>query len=191
MDQKWVEEIGRQHNHEVLMCYQDRLKANPKTDGELTMWIEVSAGGEPARTTIVRPVESEFDKCVSSRARDWKYPWAKNDAGALEYKFHVHKGADGQPLSEFNVQPFPDKFHVQSTINNHRDELNACAGKKASGKLVVEWVIGDKGEVTSAKALQSSVPKDTDNCVLKHVKEWKFPLPPKELIAKVRYPFFF
>lgn len=191
IDQKWVQTTGEQHNHEVLQCYEARLKAKHKTEGQLELWIEIAPTGEAVRTMVVKHVDPIFERCVTAKARDWKFAWIKDGAGAVDYKFHVFHGVDKQPMSEFTVQPYPDKFHVQSTINNHRDELKECgAHTKAGGKMLVEWVIGDKGEVTTAK-VDESVSQDADTCVLNHIKSWTFPTPPKELIARVRYPFFF
>jgi TonB family protein len=66
--------------------------------------------------------------------------------------------------------------------------------KKAdlSGKVVVQFVVSQTGEVSSSKVETNTMATpDTGACVAKAVKSMRFPSPKGAGIVKVRYPFVF
>ncbi|MCB9026187.1 MAG: AgmX/PglI C-terminal domain-containing protein [Bdellovibrionaceae bacterium] len=60
------------------------------------------------------------------------------------------------------------------------------------GKLVIEWDIEEKGRVKSAKAISNTTgSSELASCVVGRLKNWRFPEPPEDQIARVTYPFVF
>jgi TonB family protein len=90
------------------------------------------------------------------------------------------------------------KDEIRQTVKNNSQFLNSCYADalkeepKLSGKMVVEWEIGEDGQVNNAKVLSSSLESESlENCVLTSVKKLTFPAPEKNQMALVSYPFVF
>src|SRR4051794_14480477 len=64
VDQKWLQEIAGEHNHDVLVCYQNRLKTKPKLAGDLRLEFLATQQGEMTDVKITNPVDPEVDRCV-------------------------------------------------------------------------------------------------------------------------------
>ena len=60
------------------------------------------------------------------------------------------------------------------------------------GKLVIQWQIGEKGRVLSAKVKEDNLGNpEVGKCLTEKLKTWTFPDPPSDVIADVVYPFVF
>lgn len=60
------------------------------------------------------------------------------------------------------------------------------------GKLVIQWQIGEKGRVLSAKVKEDNLGNPAvGQCLIERLKTWTFPDPPSDVIADVVYPFVF
>lgn len=93
-----------------------------------------------------------------------------------------------------------DHEAIRSVITGHATDVRSCmAGSEANntskqGKLVVDWSINDKGEVTKAVVNSGkSTLKDgsIEACVTGKFKAWKFPPAPRGQIVTASYPFVF
>ncbi len=77
-----------------------------------------------------------------------------------------------------------DKKSVASTIRRRQDGFQGCyetalkANSKLSGKLVVDFTIGDDGRVTEARVVKDGVGSaEVSSCVISLLKRLKFPAP--------------
>ena len=94
--------------------------------------------------------------------------------------------------------PKIDKDSIRAVIQKNLKPIKACYVKELnlhpglSGKLVLEWDIGDAGKVVKAR-VKSSELKDAEvgNCVVARLQTWTFPEPPKNNEITVSFPFFF
>ena len=70
-------------------------------------------------------------------------------------------------------------------------EMGLKRNPKLSGKVVVEFVIGTSGRVTSARVTFSSMgDSDVESCIVRRILRFRFP-PPKNGSVRVSYPFIF
>ena len=127
INEKWLEENAATHNHDVLNCYQQRLKSKPKLEGELHLEFLVSASGTMTDLKVTQSVDPEVDRCVVNEAKSWKFPWnirkgVKEDV-AIGDKFKLHFEG-GQPRSEFEeAQQKVDKDDIRLVIKSHLGEI--------------------------------------------------------------------
>ncbi len=76
-----------------------------------------------------------------------------------------------------------DSAEISKKLKQRQSAIKRCyerqlkANPKAQGKVVVMFVIGAAGRVTSAKATANSVGGDTGSCVANIIKRIKFPRP--------------
>lgn len=89
-----------------------------------------------------------------------------------------------------------DKDKIRQTIREHIVPIRHCYEKELktspglSGKLVMEWDIGDLGKVTRVASVKPFNP-NVDRCVAEVIKGTLFESPPKGKTGNVRFPFEF
>ena len=91
-----------------------------------------------------------------------------------------------------------DREEIRQTISSNRSKFKLCydealkRNENLSGRIVVEFDIETQGDVPRAFAIENDT-QDTvfGSCIADQLKTIKFPPPPKEEIARVRYPFVF
>jgi TonB family protein len=195
VDAKWVEGVAREHNHEVLKCYEDSLKVDKKTQGDLALELDTSALGAVTAVRVVKSVSTTLDECVSAKAKTWTYPWIKSETLAIQERFRLYLNAEGNPMAGFSG-PAMDHEVVRESVRAHLSEVQQCYSARLKrvpqlkGKLVLQWDILGSGEVTNVK-VKESVDPVVDKCVADKLAKWKFPAPPNNMVANVSYPFQF
>ncbi|MGE4130815.1 MAG: AgmX/PglI C-terminal domain-containing protein [Bdellovibrionales bacterium] len=89
-----------------------------------------------------------------------------------------------------------EKDEIHEVIKAHAIEVSDCyvpavrKNPKLKGKLVLEWLVGDGGDVKKVKTI-SGVEPTLDQCIKEKSVLWQFPPPPQGQLTKVRYPFIF
>lgn len=199
IDEHWLQENAGPHNHDVLNCYQARLKKKPKLQGDLHIDFKVSPEGEMKDATITKSVDPEVDRCVMNAAKAWKFPWnvrgTRYDQAMVD-KFHLSLEG-GQPRTSFTEsQVGMDKEEIRKVVKDHLKDVHSCyqsrlrMNPKLMGKLVLEWEIWNNGAAHEIEVKKSVDPK-LDMCIVDKVKTWQFPLPPKGMVGRIEYPFVF
>lgn len=91
-----------------------------------------------------------------------------------------------------------DRNAVLRVIQTHKPVIRRCYEKELrfkttlSGRLVVKFVIGEKGKVLSAEVNESSINnKGVETCLTNELATWLFPEPPANSVAEVLFPFSF
>lgn len=90
------------------------------------------------------------------------------------------------------------RAEVQRVVRSHQGELAACyeAGRQFNpnlfGRVTVRFVIGARGQVSSATMLSSSLGNNrTETCLLQAIRQWEFPAPKNGADVSIVYPFVF
>lgn len=85
---------------------------------------------------------------------------------------------------------------VAAIVNKNIGQIRFCYEKGLQnqpgmgGRVAVDWVIDGAGSVKSALVRQSSLHSSpVENCIIKKIKAWKFPLPRGGVEVKVSFPF--
>lgn len=194
VDAKWVEEVSRRHNHEVLKCYEDALKQDRSLQGMLTLELDTDQNGAAQNVRVRQGVSEVLNACVVSRAKSWSYPWIKKETLSIQenYKLYLR---NQQPYSEFSG-PGMDREQIKAIVQANWEDVEACYERvlrrkpSTRGTLTLEWYILGSGEVTQVAVIQPLEPA-LDKCVVERVSKWKFPHPPNYMSARVSYPFEF
>jgi len=91
-----------------------------------------------------------------------------------------------------------DKEGIRRVVRQNQREIQACYEKALnqdpglSGKVVLEWEIGERGRVGAVRVLNSSLgSRIVERCMMTALKRWTFPEPPPDQIAVVAFPFVF
>ena len=91
-----------------------------------------------------------------------------------------------------------DRDKIRQAIQERIKEYKKCydlALKKnphASGKIEVKWLVKEGGKADKTQVFSSDFKDpEMENCVVGIVATTKFPEPPKEQIAEVKFPFVF
>lgn len=91
-----------------------------------------------------------------------------------------------------------DKEGIRRVIVANQRQIKDCYERGLNrdpglhGKVVLEWEIGDRGRVLSAKVKSSTLGSPTvEQCMVQRLKTWIFPEPPNDQVAVVAYPFVF
>lgn len=86
---------------------------------------------------------------------------------------------------------------VKKALVARKDDIKACyhalleKNKKASGKVVIRFTIGEEGAVEDTVILnETTLPNDTAQCIADIVKDTKFPKPTGGR-ARITYPWEF
>jgi TonB family protein len=101
-------------------------------------------------------------------------------------------------LADAEVDEGLSKDEVGKVIHAHISEIRYCyessmiRSPDIEGKLVIDFVIGGKGSIRTAKVKESSV-RDSrlDECILSRLAKWEFPKPKAGVDVAVSYPFIF
>lgn len=87
---------------------------------------------------------------------------------------------------------------VGAVIHKHMSEIRYCYESSIlrypsiEGKLVVAFVIGGQGTVKTAEVKDSTLPDPKlDDCIVRRLRSWQFPLPRGGVDVAVSYPFIF
>jgi TonB family protein len=90
-----------------------------------------------------------------------------------------------------------DSAAIASVVKSKISGIKYCYEKelknnpKLAGKVVVNFTIGETGEVTRYEVESSSINNtEVEQCILRMVRRWKFP-PPSGGTVEVSYPFIF
>jgi len=199
VSQQWLEENAGTHNHDVLNCYSKRLKAGAKIEGELILEFTATDKGEMSDLKIAKSIDPEIDRCVYGEAKAWKYPWNVRKGGddlQMRDTFHL-KREDGVPRVSFEeIQIGDSHTAIHQVINDHIGEVRECYADRMkshpaeSVKIVLEWDIDEHGNVKAPHAKRSH-DRDLEECLIAKLKTWKFPVPPKNMVSRVDFPFVF
>ena len=91
-----------------------------------------------------------------------------------------------------------DKEGIRRVVIANKRQIQACYEKALNqepdlhGKVVLEWDIGAKGKVLGARVKSSTLNSAlVEQCMVSHLKSWRFPEPPADQIAVVAFPFVF
>jgi outer membrane biosynthesis protein TonB len=89
-----------------------------------------------------------------------------------------------------------DRDQIKAVIDRHQGEIIYCYEKglqvksSLSGRVGIRWVINGGGNVSSASVESSSLgSSQVENCIVSHLRSWKFPKPVGGVNVKVSYPF--
>lgn len=90
------------------------------------------------------------------------------------------------------------KEQVGEVIHRHMSEVRYCYESSMirmpdiEGKLLVAFTIGGAGQVKSSSVKQSTLPDPRlDDCIIRRLATWKFPIPKGGIDVSVTYPFIF
>jgi TonB family protein len=90
------------------------------------------------------------------------------------------------------------KDEVGRVIHAHLSEVRYCyesamiRSPDIEGKLVVDFTINPSGVVSTTAVNQTTLPDPRlDDCILRRLATWKFPLPRGGVNVDVTYPFIF
>lgn len=199
VDEAWLKEVATEHNHDVLICYQARLKDKPKLGGEMRLEFLASQSGEMKEVKVTKSVDSEVDRCVLSAAKSWKFPWnvrggtfdlAMIDTFQLTFE-------NQQPRSAFKEEEAGmDREAIRLVVKDHVKDIHGCyeAGLRTKpglvGKIILEWNIETNGSAHDVK-VEHSLDSVVESCLIEKLKTWEFPHPPKGKATYVSYPFTF
>lgn len=85
---------------------------------------------------------------------------------------------------------------IRAVINTHLDEVSACherglaRDRNAAGGVMIRFVIGTTGAVTSAQPTEGDYPlAEVRECIARAVAQWRFPAPAEGGTVTVNYPF--
>lgn len=91
-----------------------------------------------------------------------------------------------------------DREVIRRVILSHRAQIRYCYEKQLAkssslaGKLMVEFVIGADGRVTTSRLAEDTLSDpEVGRCVVSRVKGWTFPKPEGGGVVVVTYPFLF
>lgn len=108
------------------------------------------------------------------------------------------KGHIAMDLGSSDVTEGLTKEQVGEVIHRHLSEVRYCyesamiRQNDIEGKLMVAFTIGGTGMVKSTEVKQSTLSDARlDDCILRRLATWKFPLPKGGVDVAVTYPFIF
>lgn len=91
-----------------------------------------------------------------------------------------------------------DREAIRRVIIEHMREIKGCYERALNrdpglhGKVVLSWVIGDRGRVRSAGVASTTMnSSEVEQCMASRLRTWIFPEPPAGQEAEVTYPFVF
>ncbi len=104
----------------------------------------------------------------------------------------------GLNYRDANVEEGLTREEVAKVIHGHLNEIRYCYESaiihdpSLSGKVLVDFKIGSKGQVEMAQSRENTLNTPTvSNCLLGKLKNWKFPTPRGQVQVAVSYPFLF
>lgn len=115
--------------------------------------------------------------------------------GGIGQKGSVQINVGGQ---DAEIPGTMDREAIRRVIREHIREIRNCYERELQrspdlyGKLVLEWDIEEAGRVSRVAVKSNELGnKSVAQCIMSHLKTWKFPDPPKDQIGRVVYPFVF
>jgi len=124
----------------------------------------------------------------------------KSGGGRAGYG-HMNMGGTAasyfEPLQEEAlVEGGLDRDQIRAVIERHQGEVIYCYEKGLqvqsglSGRVAIRWVINGAGRVSTAGVESTSLRSaKVENCIVSHLRNWKFPKPVGGVNVKVSYPF--
>jgi TonB family protein len=101
-------------------------------------------------------------------------------------------------LARQNPEGSLRKEEIENAIRANVNEIKNCyeaflqQDRLLKGKVIVEFVISDQGEVRTSRIVGSELNnRGVENCIMGEVTRWKFPLPRGGGTVIVKYPFLF
>jgi len=89
-----------------------------------------------------------------------------------------------------------DKDAIRRVVLENMRQIKACYDRALNkdpalhGKIVMSWVLNDKGRVTSANVSSTTMnSSEVEQCMISRLKTWQFPATPKGQEADITYPF--
>jgi hypothetical protein len=108
------------------------------------------------------------------------------------------EGSSGYGEQSYQVEGGLDKDVIDAIIRKRQDAVRLCYERQLnfyptlSGKIAVQFVIGKRGEVLSANAIEDTMHNaSVASCLINEVRSWNFPPPRGGTLVKIEYPFVF
>ena len=110
-------------------------------------------------------------------------------SGQLEIGIHYQEASVDEGLT---------KEEVAKVIHRHLNEIRYCyesaihQDPSLSGKVLVDFMIGSKGSVSTAQAAENTMKdQQVSHCLIGKLRSWRFPAPRGGVQVAVTYPFLF
>ena len=94
------------------------------------------------------------------------------------------------------VQGGLDRDLISAVIERNKGQITFCyeqglqGDPTLGGRVAVNFEIGSNGRVRTAGILNTTLHSSmVENCIIRRLKSWKFPLPEGGVNVKVSYPF--
>jgi len=90
-----------------------------------------------------------------------------------------------------------EKYTIVGVIVNSYSQMNSCyeqglkKNPKLTGRMVIKWVIGERGKVIEARVMSSTLDTAFSRCCVENAKTWIFPKPKPHRKAEVTQHFDF
>ncbi|MGF1467914.1 MAG: AgmX/PglI C-terminal domain-containing protein, partial [Sandaracinaceae bacterium] len=127
---------------------------------------------------------------------------ARSAAAATPEPTRPERAAQGAPSGQAEAEGAPEareglsREEISRVVRQNHNEIRYCyelglqRDPTLGGRVEVEMVIASRGEVASASARRSTLGDDqVGECILSHVRRWRFPAPGGVGVARVTYPF--
>lgn len=91
-----------------------------------------------------------------------------------------------------------DRDAIRRVVQENMRQIKACYERALNkdpalhGKVVMSWVLNDKGRVTAASVSSTTMnSSEVEQCMISRLRTWQFPATPKGQEADITYPFAF
>ncbi len=91
-----------------------------------------------------------------------------------------------------------DRDAIRRVVLENMRQIKACYDRALNkdpglhGKVVMSWVLNDRGRVTSARISNTTLNStEVEQCMVSRLRTWQFPATPKGQEADITYPFAF
>ncbi len=156
-----------------------------KGEGFGTKLKETGAGGKGTATVGIAGVGTK-----GKGAGNFGY-----GSGGLGNKGNVGINLEGQ-VSDFKGTM--DREAIRRVILDNKHTIQNCYNMQLNrdaelyGKVTIEWTITEGGRVKNATVKGNTVANaEVANCIVRNLKNWKFPDPPPDTEGQVSFPFVF
>lgn len=101
-----------------------------------------------------------------------------------------------------DIEGFLDKEAIRRVVIRNKRAIRYCyeyelnRDKNLYGKIILSWEIVSRGSVNKVRVKSNTLGTSTParavaSCIVRRLKTWKFPSPPKNVIGEVTFPFVF
>ncbi len=97
-----------------------------------------------------------------------------------------------------DIQGQLDREIIQRVVREHRREIRSCyesvlqRNRDLEGRVSINWVISPDGAVAGASIASSTLnSEEVESCVVRRIRQWRFPEPRGGGTVRVNYPFDF